>query len=61
LLAGTAVSIWQAVRATHAEQQKQTALEQVTAAQTQTREALDTLTDEVVETLFSRQPELGGM
>jgi tetratricopeptide (TPR) repeat protein len=59
LLAGTAVSIWQAVRATHAEQQTTAALDQVTDAQTQTREALDTLTDDVVETLFTKQAELG--
>jgi tetratricopeptide (TPR) repeat protein len=50
LLAGTAGSTWQAVRATHAERQ-------MAAAQSQTREALDTLTDDVVETVFAKQPE----
>jgi tetratricopeptide (TPR) repeat protein/serine/threonine protein kinase len=51
LLAGTAVSTWQAVRAIHAERAE-------TAAKVQTREALDTLTDDVVATLFAKQPEL---
>jgi serine/threonine protein kinase/tetratricopeptide (TPR) repeat protein len=59
LLAGTAVSTWQAVRATRAEREAGNALAQVTAAQTQTREALDVLTDDVVGTVFTRQPELG--
>jgi serine/threonine protein kinase/tetratricopeptide (TPR) repeat protein len=58
LLAGTAVSVWQAVRATRAERETGQALAQVTAAQKQTREALDVLTDDVVETIFARQPEL---
>jgi serine/threonine protein kinase/tetratricopeptide (TPR) repeat protein len=57
LLAGAAVSTWLAVRATRAERRTSTALEQVTAAQAQTREALDTLTDDVVETMFAKQPE----
>jgi hypothetical protein len=66
LLAATTVSIWQAVRATHgeqaaiAEQQKtETALAAETTAKGQAREALDTLTDDVVETMFARQTELG--
>jgi tetratricopeptide (TPR) repeat protein len=59
LLAGTAVSTWQAVRATLAEQKTSDALVKVTAAQAQTREALDALTDDVVETMFIKQPELG--
>jgi serine/threonine protein kinase len=58
LLAGTAVSTWQAVRATRAERQTSAALDQVTAAHTETREALDALTDDVVETMFTKQPEL---
>jgi serine/threonine protein kinase/tetratricopeptide (TPR) repeat protein len=72
LLAGTAVSTWQAVRATRAEKEASDALVQVTAeqantrvaltaeiaAQAQTLEALDALTDDVVETMFARQPEL---
>jgi serine/threonine protein kinase/tetratricopeptide (TPR) repeat protein len=59
LLAGTAVSTWLAFRATRAERQIGKALAQVTAAQAQTREALDALTDDVVGTLFTKQPELG--
>jgi serine/threonine protein kinase/tetratricopeptide (TPR) repeat protein len=51
-LAGTAVSTWQAVRATLAEEQTSDAL-------TQTREALDALTEDVVETMFTKQPKLG--
>jgi serine/threonine protein kinase len=59
LLAGTAVSTWQAVRATQAEQKKQAALATETAAKKQTVKALDTLTDDVVERLFAQQPVLG--
>ncbi len=66
LLAGTAVSTWQAVRATQAERETADALVQVTAEQTKTaaaltaaRDVLDTLTDDVVQTMFARQPELG--
>jgi serine/threonine protein kinase/tetratricopeptide (TPR) repeat protein len=58
VLAGTAASTWQAVRATRAEQRTSDALADVTSAQAQTREALDALTDDVVETMFARQPEL---
>jgi serine/threonine protein kinase/tetratricopeptide (TPR) repeat protein len=59
LLVGSAVSTWQAVRATRAERETGQALAQVTAAQAQTREALDVLTDDVVGTVFTKQPELG--
>jgi tetratricopeptide (TPR) repeat protein len=58
LLAGSAVSTWQAVRATRAERETGKALTQVTAAQGQTFDALDVLTDDVLETIFARQPEL---
>jgi tetratricopeptide (TPR) repeat protein len=72
LLAGTAVSTWQAVRATRAERETGDALALVTAeqgrteaalaaeteAQGRTREALDALTDDVVKVLLARQPEL---
>jgi tetratricopeptide (TPR) repeat protein len=58
LLAGAAVSTWLAVRATRAERQTSAALDQATAAQAQTREALDALTDDVVETMFTKQPDL---
>jgi serine/threonine protein kinase/tetratricopeptide (TPR) repeat protein len=66
LLGGTVVSTWEAVRATHAERLTGDALAQVTAEQAKTQEALeaahetlDTLTDDVVQTMFARQPELG--
>jgi serine/threonine protein kinase/Flp pilus assembly protein TadD len=73
LVAGVVASSWQAVRATRAEgetrqeqQKTQEALEQVkralaveTVAKTYTRQALQTLTDEVVEKSFARQPMLG--
>ena len=73
LLAGVVASTWQAVRATRAEQAAREALGQVTAEQTRTeaalaaetaaraqaRQALDTLTDDVVQTLFAKQPALG--
>jgi serine/threonine protein kinase/tetratricopeptide (TPR) repeat protein len=52
LLAGAAVSTWQAVRATRAKRA-------ATAAEAHTRDALDALTDDVVETMFTRQSELG--
>jgi serine/threonine protein kinase/tetratricopeptide (TPR) repeat protein len=65
LLAGTAVSAWQAVRATRAEQETENALEKVTDEQGRTQDALtaardtlDTLTDDVVAKTFARQPEL---
>jgi serine/threonine protein kinase/tetratricopeptide (TPR) repeat protein len=58
VLAGTGVSTWQAVRATYAEKRTSNALAKETAAQTQMREALDALTDDVVERMFARQPEL---
>src|SRR5262249_11524863 len=70
LVAGAGVSTWQAVRATHAEGQTSQALAQVTeeqtktqaaltvktAAEAQTRESLDALIDDVVETMFTKQP-----
>jgi serine/threonine protein kinase/tetratricopeptide (TPR) repeat protein len=65
VLAGTAVSTWQAIRATLAERDTRDALAQVTAEQAkaqealdEAREALDTLTDDVVQTMFARQPQL---
>src|SRR5262249_53302642 len=46
--------------AVHGEQQKtQAALAAERTAKTQAREALDALTDDVVEMLFAQQPELG--
>jgi serine/threonine protein kinase/tetratricopeptide (TPR) repeat protein len=73
LVAGVVASTWQAVRATRAEQAAREALSQVTAEQSRTaaalaaeaaaraqaRRALDTLTDDVVQTLFAKQPALG--
>jgi serine/threonine protein kinase/tetratricopeptide (TPR) repeat protein len=73
LLAGVVASTWQAVRATRAERETGQALAQVTAEQAKTQaalavetaakkqtvEALDALTDGVVETLLARQPQLG--
>jgi serine/threonine protein kinase/tetratricopeptide (TPR) repeat protein len=59
VLGGTAVSVWQAVRATRAELRTGEALTKVTAAQDETREALDALFNEVVETMFTKQPALG--
>jgi tetratricopeptide (TPR) repeat protein len=41
------------------QQNTRTALAAETAAKAQAREALDALTDDVVETMFARQPELG--
>jgi serine/threonine protein kinase len=65
LLAGTVVSTWQAMRATFAEKETQDALTKVTEEKAKTekalaaaREALDTMTDDVVATMFARQPEL---
>jgi tetratricopeptide (TPR) repeat protein len=52
VLTGTAASTWQAVRASRAEQRTSAALKQ-------TREALDALTEDVVQTMFARQPQLG--
>jgi serine/threonine protein kinase/tetratricopeptide (TPR) repeat protein len=43
---------------TTAKAQAQTSLTAETAARAQAHEALDTLTDDVVETMFARQPEL---
>jgi tetratricopeptide (TPR) repeat protein len=74
LVAGTAVSAWQAVRATRAEAtannalalvtaeqaKTETALAAETAANARTREALDALTDDVLQPMFARQPELDG-
>jgi serine/threonine protein kinase/tetratricopeptide (TPR) repeat protein len=56
---GAAASMWQAIRATRAEHRTSEALTRVTAAQAQTREALDALTEDVVETMFMKQNELG--
>jgi serine/threonine protein kinase/tetratricopeptide (TPR) repeat protein len=58
VLAGTTVSAWQAVRATLAERTTSKALTQANVAQEQTRQALDTLIDDVVQRMFARQPEL---
>jgi serine/threonine protein kinase/tetratricopeptide (TPR) repeat protein len=59
VLLGAAASTWQAVRATRAERRTSEALTRVTAAQAQTRAALDALTEDVVETMFTKQTELG--
>jgi tetratricopeptide (TPR) repeat protein len=66
LVLGVVASTWQAVRATRAEgkaiaeqQTTQAALAAERTAKTQARESLDTLLDDVVETLFAQQPELG--
>jgi serine/threonine protein kinase/tetratricopeptide (TPR) repeat protein len=65
VLAATAVSTWQAVRATFAEKATGNALARVTHEQAKTQAALaaaggalEALTDVVVETMFARQPEL---
>jgi tetratricopeptide (TPR) repeat protein len=65
VLAGIAGTTTGLVRALAAERQTGEALDQVTAEQakteaalTGTREALDALTDDVVGTMFTRQPEL---
>jgi serine/threonine protein kinase len=71
-LTAAMVSTWQAVRATRAEQETSEALAQVTgeqartqaalkaetAAKAQMAAALDALTEDVVETMFARQPQL---
>jgi serine/threonine protein kinase/tetratricopeptide (TPR) repeat protein len=66
LVLGVVASTWQAARATRAEgkaiaeqQTTQAALGAERTAKTQAREALDTLMDGVVETMFTQQPELG--
>jgi serine/threonine protein kinase/tetratricopeptide (TPR) repeat protein len=73
LLAATLVSTWQAVRAWRAERATGRALLQLTAAQAKTqvaltaettarrqsRESLDALTDDVVETMFTKQERFG--
>jgi serine/threonine protein kinase/tetratricopeptide (TPR) repeat protein len=59
VLGGAAASTWQAVRATRAEQRANEALTKAAAAQAQAREALDALTDDVVETMFTKQRQLG--
>jgi serine/threonine protein kinase/tetratricopeptide (TPR) repeat protein len=46
------------VQATLAKRETSKALDQAKAAQTQTREALDVLIEEVVEKMFAKQPEL---
>jgi serine/threonine protein kinase/tetratricopeptide (TPR) repeat protein len=72
LLAGSAISTWQGVRATYAERETANALAQVTAEQAktqaaltaetaakeETREAMDALTGDVVETLFTTQQQV---
>jgi serine/threonine protein kinase/tetratricopeptide (TPR) repeat protein len=73
LLAGIAGSTWQAVRATQAEGRTTDALERVTREQATTRAALTAettarrqtwaalkaMTDDVIEKLLARQPQLG--
>jgi serine/threonine protein kinase/tetratricopeptide (TPR) repeat protein len=59
VLAGTVASTWQALRATRAEQRTNEALTEVTAAQAQTRQALDALFEDVVQTMFTKRPQLG--
>jgi tetratricopeptide (TPR) repeat protein len=73
VVAAMGVSIWHAVLARHAEQaaiaeqqkteaekhKTQTALTAETTARAQARDALDTLMDDVVATMFARQTELG--
>jgi tetratricopeptide (TPR) repeat protein len=58
VLAGTAVSTWQAVRATLAERKTSKALTQATVAKEQTRQALDALTENVVQNVLAKQLEL---
>ncbi|HET6574008.1 MAG TPA: serine/threonine-protein kinase [Fimbriiglobus sp.] len=55
LLAGVAVSTWQAVRATAAEKTALAEGEKQRTASRQARQALNTLTDETVERLMARQ------
>jgi tetratricopeptide (TPR) repeat protein len=59
LVLGVVASSWQAVNATRAEQKTKAALATETAAKKYTAKALDTLTDDVVETLFAQRPVLG--
>jgi serine/threonine protein kinase len=59
LVLGAVASSWQAVNATRAEQKTKAALATETAAKKYTVKALDTLTDDVVETLFAQRPVLG--
>jgi eukaryotic-like serine/threonine-protein kinase len=73
LVLSVLVSAWLALRATSERNEKQSALVQLekeqkttkaaladqTKARHQTREALNTMTDEVIEELFAKQPQLG--
>jgi serine/threonine protein kinase/tetratricopeptide (TPR) repeat protein len=66
LVLGVVASTWQAVRATRAEgnaiaeqQKTEAALAAERTTKTRAREALDALTDNVVEKVFVEQPELG--
>ena len=73
MMIGVVVSSWLAVWASQAEGLAQQRLKDVTAeqektkqalaaetkARQQTREALNSMTDEVIETLFAKQPQLG--
>jgi serine/threonine protein kinase len=66
LLGGTGVATWQAVRATRAEHaaveqtaKAEAALAAEQTARKHTREALDALTDNVVERMLARQAKLG--
>jgi serine/threonine protein kinase len=59
VVAGVVASTWQAVRATRAERAAVAALAAEQAARAQVRQALDTLTDDVVQTLLAKQPVLG--
>jgi serine/threonine protein kinase/tetratricopeptide (TPR) repeat protein len=58
LLAGAAVGTWQAVRATHAELKAVAERDRTEDARRHARQALDTLTDEAVERLLSRQAQV---
>ncbi len=58
VLVGTAVSTWQAVRATLAERKTSNALDRANVAKEQTRLALDALTEEVVQNVLAKQVEL---
>jgi tetratricopeptide (TPR) repeat protein len=59
LLAGAAASAWQSVRATRAETETKAVLGRETKAWKRTREALNTLTDDVMEQLLGKQAVLG--
>src|SRR5262249_35494463 len=66
LVLGVVASTWQAVRATRAEgkalaeqEKTEAAVVAERTAKTQAREALDALMNDVVETMFAQQPELG--